>query len=91
MSKSKKSLEQVIREEYPEFAEAIDAATAADMDNRLAELAKNHEQVVEAKDADDGLAAAREEANNLAAPYNDSLKLIRLKSRYIIKILKERA
>lgn len=91
MSKSKKSLDQVIREEHLEFAEAIDAASVADMDNRLAELAKNHEQVLEAKDADDGLAAAREEANNLAAPYNDSLKLIRLKSKYIVKIQKERS
>jgi hypothetical protein len=89
--KTKKTLQQKIREEHPEFAEAVQSLSVGELDQRLAELAKQNEQVAEAKDADEDLAEARERASQMAAPYSESIKLIRLKSKYIISLIKERS
>lgn len=89
--KSKKDVQSQVREELPEFAEALANLTASELNERLATLAKNAEELQEAKEADDELASARERSTELGAPYRDGKKMIRLKSRYVISLLKERA
>lgn len=86
----KKSLQEKVREEYPEFAESCDSLSSGDLDLRLAELAKHAEDVENSKEADEGLKQLQAEATQAAAPYRDAKKAIKLKNRYIIGMLKER-
>ncbi len=90
MSKPKKSLEQTIRDDMPEFAEEVQGITEVELNERLAQLAKDAEAVNDAQDADEDLQEARDKASQLNAPYVDSKKAVRLRSRYIILLLKQR-
>ncbi len=86
----KKDIRIIVKEEFPEFVEEIAAAQSPDLNNRLSELAKNMEAVDEAKDADQALKDAKQQSFDFGAPYRDAKKAIKLKSRYIIAMLKDR-
>lgn len=87
---SKKDVRAQVEENYKEFAEEVAAATSDELNARLARLAKDVEIVNDEQENDDGLREARETASALGAPYRDSKKAVRLKSRYIIALLKDR-
>lgn len=89
--KSKKSVQDTVREEMPEFVDEVASLTADQLNSRLAQLAKDTESLLDAKEADEGLNEARETASQLAAPYKDGVKMIRLKTRYLLSLLKERS
>lgn len=86
----KKSVTEQVQENYPEFADEVNTLSTEQMNDRLATFAKHREEVQDTKDADEGLQEAREKAKELAAPYIDAQKAIRLKSKFIIGILKDR-
>lgn len=79
-----------IQKEMPEFVKEVDGLSQSDLEGRLVQLAKDTKEVDDAKDADEGLKAAREEAASLAAPYRDAKKAIKAKSSYIVELLKEK-
>jgi hypothetical protein len=89
--KPKKTIEQKVREEFPEFADECQALDSSQIDARLAQFAKDLEAIGESVEADDGLAAAKEAVSNMAAPYREAKAAIRLKGSYLIRLLKERA
>ena len=88
--KPKASLSEKVQKEMPEFASEVAGLSAQDLNNRLAELAKAAEQNEQAREGDEDLEEARANASQLAAPYNDAKKVIRLKSRYIIGLINEK-
>lgn len=85
-----KDIETIVKEEYPEFYDEVQAATAESLNDRLAQLAKDREATNDAKANDEELKAARETAKGLSAPYRDAIKLVGLKSKYIVKLLSDR-
>lgn len=87
----KKSIEQKVKEEYPEFFDACQGLFSPEIDIRLAQLARDAEAVAQAQEDDDKLQDAKDEASGLAAPYRDAKKALKLKTRYLIKLQKERA
>lgn len=88
MARPKVSLVDKVRKEFPEFATEIDSLSQEQMDARIAQLAKDAEDVQDAKDADEALEDAQANAALLNAPYREAKKAIRLKSRYIMAMLK---
>jgi len=90
MARAKMSLNEKVQKELPEFAGEVASLTAQELNNRLAELAKGAEQNEQAKEDDEELADTQAKASELAAPYKDAKKMIRLKSRYIIGLLKDK-
>lgn len=86
----KKAIEQIIKENHPEFMEEVVGLSIEHLNNRLAQLAKDAEATEEAKEADEELKEAREKASGLAAPYRDAKKAIGLKSKYLVKLVKEK-
>lgn len=88
--KNKKTLEEAIKDTNPEFAAEVAGLSVDDLNSRLAQLAKDGEAVAESKEADEELEQARARATELAAPYRDAQKAIRLKSRYVISLIKEK-
>jgi hypothetical protein len=90
MAKTKKSLEERMKEEQPEFAGEVAGLSVDQLNARLAEQAKAAEWNQQAKEDDEELAEKKEAASEAAAPYRDAAKAIRLKSRYLIKLIKEK-
>lgn len=89
VQQAKKSLEDKVREEFPEFYEECQGLASGDLNNRLAQLSKDLDAVEDAKEADEGLAAAQSEATQLGAPYRDAKKALKLKTKFIIRTLKD--
>lgn len=90
MSRNKKSLEVKVQEEMPEFVSEVSSLDSEALNLRLSQLAKDIDEVERAQDEDVALEEARKTASELAAPYKDSKKALRLKGKYIISLLKSR-
>jgi len=90
MARKKKTLQEKIQEEMPEFAGEVSGLSVDQLNARLANLAKDGEKNEEAKEDDEDLENAQAEAKELGAPYRDAKKAIRLRSRYIIFLIKEK-
>ena len=90
MSRSKRSLEEEVKERMPEFVDEVVSLSVDDLNARLSRLAKDNEANEEAKEEDDELTEARELVTELSAPYREAKKFIRLRSKYIIQLLKEK-
>lgn len=90
MARQKKTVQELVQTEYPEFAGEVNGLSADQLNNRLATLAKNLEESETAKEEDEALEEAKSTASELAAPYRDAKKALRAKSRYIIGLLKEK-
>lgn len=88
--KQKKSVQEKVREDYKEFANEVANLTPEQLSERISGLAKHSEEVTDAKNADEALSAAREEVGQLAAPYRDAQKAIKLKIRYCYELIGER-
>lgn len=77
-----------LEKEQPEFVAEVSGLSVQDLDARLAQLAKDIQAVEDAKDADEDLAANREQVKILAAPYSEAKKALRLKTSYIVDLVK---
>ncbi len=90
MSKPKKSIQETVQKEMPEFAAEVAELSVDELDFRLAQNAKDTEGVEQAKDEDLSLEEARALASELAQPYREAKKALGLKSKYIISLIKEK-
>lgn len=86
----KKSVQEIVQKEMPEFAEEVAGLSVEDLNGRLAQFAKDFEATEDAKDADEELVQAQEKSTAMAAPYRDAKKAIKLKSRYVIALIQEK-
>jgi uncharacterized small protein (DUF1192 family) len=88
--KVKKTLEEKIQKDNPEFAAEVAGLSVDELNKRLALLAKDAEAVSESKEADEELENTRALLTQLTAPYRDAQKSIRLKSRFVISLIKDK-
>lgn len=86
----KKSIQEQVQHDNPEFTSEVAGLSVEELDARLAQLAKDIEAFFQAKEADEALEEARLAASELAAPYRDGAKALRLKSRYLVALIKEK-
>lgn len=90
MGKPKKSVQEIVQKEYKDFAGDVDRLSVAELETRLNMYAKRAEEVEDAREADEELERTSDLLNELRAPYKDAKKEIRLKSRYLISLIKEK-
>jgi hypothetical protein len=90
MGRPKKTFTQKVQEEMPEFANEVAGLGVPDLNSRLAVLAKANEENEQLKENDEDLEAAKNEASELAAPFRDAKKALRLKTRYVVALIKEK-
>lgn len=90
MARQKKTFTQKVQEEMPEFANEVAGLAVSDLNGRLAVLAKANEENEQLKENDEDLIAAKNEASELAAPFRDAKKALRLKTRYVVALIKEK-
>lgn len=87
---AKKSYKEIIEKDYPEFADTVLGMTVEQLNSRLAQHAKDLDQIDEAKDNDIKRMETQELLKEINAPYNDAKKLFKLKNKYIINLIKEK-
>lgn len=90
MARQKKSLQEKVQEEMPEFTGEVAGLSVDQLNARLAEQAKAAEWNESKKEEDEELEEAQERVGELVAPYRDAKKAIRLRSRYLIALIKEK-
>jgi hypothetical protein len=88
--KPKKDIKSIVQKQFPEFPEVVDGLSLEDLEKRISTYAKEAENIEDAKEADEGLAAAKDQVAELSAPYKDAKKAIRLKIRYLIQLVKDK-
>jgi len=90
MARPKKSFTEKVQKELPEFASEVATLSVDNLNARLAVLAKANEENEQNQENDEDLETARAEASELAAPYKEAKKHLRLKTRYIVSLINEK-
>lgn len=90
MAKSKVDIKEKVQKEFPEFTAEVDGLSVSDLEKRLSTYAKQAEEIEDAKDADEGLADAKDRVAELSGPYKDAKKAVRAKSKYLIALIKDK-
>lgn len=88
MKQSKISIKQKTEKEMPEFVAEVSGLSLQDLDARLAQLAKDIQEVKDSRDADEDLQSLRDQVKIAAAPYSDAKKALQQKTSYIIELIK---
>lgn len=86
---SKPTKEQV-QEKHKEFAAEVDGLSDAALRARIVSLQQALAESEMHKEANEALTQARAEVNELAGPYNDVKKAVKLKTRYILDLIAEK-
>lgn len=73
-----------------EFKNAVAAAADDELKTKVVNLSKNEEEILKTRSEDSALAEAKDLAKELNAPYSESMKEVRARRRYVLKVLQER-
>lgn len=76
--------------EYPDFCNEVDSLDGAQLKARIVKLQQGLQESEACKEKDEEYQAAREQVKELGAPYRDIKKAVRLKTSYLVELLKER-
>lgn len=85
-----KTINEKVEAEYPEFVQDVLGLDVDSLEKRLSTYAKHRDETEEAKKNDDELNTGKATVKEMSAPYNDALKAINLKSKYIVALIKEK-
>lgn len=90
MARTKKSIVEKVQEEMPEFAGEVAGLSVESLNQRLATIAKAQQENDEAQEDDEDLGKAKAHAKELGAAYREPRKALKLKSKYIVGLIKEK-
>jgi hypothetical protein len=85
-----KKLEKKLKDRQPTFLEEVAGLNVQQLEERLLNLAKGRQDIINAQEADEVLAEAKNAVKELLAPYRESLSLTDLKMRYLAELIKEK-
>jgi hypothetical protein len=87
---AKKSLFERVAEAYPDFVIMVESMPTQELRERLASMAILLAETAATEEADQDLAAAKESVKTLSANYVEVKKAVKLKTRWIARLLEER-
>ena len=90
MSDKELKMKTKAQKDYPEFTDTVDSMESAELKSLLSDYANYREETELAKKEDQELNDAKDHVANLAGPYNDTLKALKVKTGYIHLLLKDR-
>ncbi len=73
-----------------EFKNLVASAQDDELKTKVVNLSKNEEEVLKTRAEDQAFNDARDLAKELGAPYAETLKEIKARRRYVLKVLQER-
>jgi FtsZ-binding cell division protein ZapB len=83
-------LKTKVKEQMPEFTDAVDNAQLPELEAQLLKYAKYREETEMAKKKDEGLEKAKNVVKELQAPYNETINALKLKTAYLGLLIAER-
>lgn len=84
------ALKTKAQKDYPEFTDSVDNASLEDLEKNLLRYAKYREETEMAKKKDEDLEKAKNVVADLQAPYNDTLKALKIKLAYLGLLIAEK-
>lgn len=87
---AKKTINEIVEKEYPEFVEDVVGLTVDALKTRLSTYAIELDRSEQAEEADEALQAAKALVSELSGPYRDIKKALKLKRKYIVKLIGEK-
>lgn len=88
--KQPKTFEQKVETDYPEFADTVRGLSVEELNVRISTYAKQLNEITESLKASEPIKAAREELNNMIAPFREGKKEASTKIRYIVGLIKSK-
>jgi transketolase len=85
-----KTLLEKLDAAYPEFANEVNGLAVQDLKNRIAAYQKELQESEEHRESNEPLAEAKAEVKELSGGYNDVRKAVKLKTKYLISLIKEK-
>ena len=79
-----------IETEFPEFVNEVNNLTPEDLKFRIARLQQTLSESEQHKEDNDALKDARNELAAISAPYRDVKKAVKLKTAYILELLRSK-
>lgn len=79
-----------VQKQYPDFAKEVDQLGPEDLRSRIVGLQKGLQESEEHKEANETLADAQSAVAELLGPYRDVRKAVKLKTKYVLELLKEK-
>lgn len=73
-----------------EFRNVVAAMPDDELKTKIVNLSKNEEDVLKTRGEDQALNDSKELTKELNGPYSDTLKEIKARRRYVLKVLEER-
>ena len=89
-SKTPLTFTEKVQREFPEFTDSCQGLSVQQLENRIATYQKELQESEDFRAKDEGLARAKAEAKELAAPYNEVAKAVGTKTRYLIELIREK-
>lgn len=83
-------LSEKVQKQFPGYCEEVTALSVEHLEARLVEMAKGLVDTQAAQEADEELQMIREKAKELGEPYRDAKKSIKLRSSYVIELIREK-
>jgi len=83
------ALKKKAQKDYPAFVDAVEGLSTEELKSNLTRYAKYREETELAKKKDEELERAKDLVNELSAPYNDTLKALKIKMAYINILMEE--
>ncbi len=90
MGRPKQSIEDKVQKKFPDFALEVAKLSVADLEKRLSNNAKAVNDWEQRKEEDQELNDLKEEVSERNAVYSDPIKELKLKSRYLTALIKEK-
>lgn len=87
---NKKSVKEQVQEKYKDFVSEVDILQVPELKARIVVYQQQLQESNEHKENNEQLTNARALVTELAGPYNDVSKAVKLKTKYIIDLIKEK-
>ncbi len=87
MAKRGRKAKDLISEE---FKNLVASAADDELKTKVVNLSKNEEEVLKTRGEDQSFNEAKDLAKELGAPYIETLKEVKARRRYVLKVLQER-
>lgn len=79
-----------VQKQYPDFTAEVDNLPVEALKSRIVQLQQALEESEAHKEENESLKSARTEVTELSGPYRDVKKAVKLKTSYLIELLKEK-
>lgn len=87
---AKINVKNKVEKNYPEFVNEVASMPLPSLEKRLSTYAKENEKVQTALEENEKINDTKELLSELKGPFTDAKKAIRLKTKYIIELIKEK-